>query len=40
MHLSEGWLLFVVAFVILGLVTWAVRIIERKFEARKRSTNG
>jgi exosortase len=40
MHLSEGWLLFVVAFVILGLVTWAVRIVERKFEARKRSTNG
>ncbi|MEO8138307.1 MAG: exosortase/archaeosortase family protein [Gemmatimonadota bacterium] len=30
MHLSEGWLLFVVAFVILGGFTWAVAGIERR----------
>ena len=30
MHLSEGWLLFVVAFVILGGFTWVVAGIERR----------
>jgi exosortase len=30
MHLSEGWLLFVVAFVILGAFTWAVAGVERR----------
>jgi exosortase len=35
MHLSEGWLLFLVAFVILGLMAWVMRLAERKLEARK-----
>ncbi len=30
MHLSEGWMLFVVAFVILGGFTWAVAAAERR----------
>jgi exosortase len=30
MHLSEGWLLFVVAFAILGLTAWAGRAIEAR----------
>lgn len=30
MHLSEGWLLFVIAFVILGAFTWAVAGVERR----------
>lgn len=30
MHLSEGWLLFVVAFVILGAFTWGVAGVERR----------
>jgi exosortase len=30
MHLSEGWLLFVIAFVILGGFTWAVARVERR----------
>lgn len=30
MHLSEGWLLFVVAFLILGAFTWGVGTIERR----------
>jgi exosortase/archaeosortase family protein len=30
MHLSEGWLLFVIAFLILGGFTWVVAAIERK----------
>jgi exosortase len=34
MHMSEGWLLFVVAFVILGLVTWAASYFERKISGR------
>jgi uncharacterized membrane protein len=29
MHLSEGWLLFVVAFVFLGGLTWLVSTLER-----------
>jgi exosortase len=33
MHLSEGWLLFVAAFLILGAFTWLVRKIERRFSA-------
>ncbi len=39
MHMSEGWLLFVVAFVILGLVTWGVSFIERKLNRIKVATN-
>jgi exosortase len=35
MHMSEGWLLFVVAFVILGAMAWGMRLIERKLESRK-----
>lgn len=30
MHLSEGWLLFVIAFIILGAFTWAVGKVERR----------
>jgi exosortase len=35
MHLSEGWLLFLVAFLVLGAFTWVVRIVERRLEARR-----
>ena len=35
MHMSEGWLLFIVAFVILGLMAWVMRLAERKLEERK-----
>jgi exosortase len=35
MHMSEGWLLFIVAFLILGLMAWGMRFIERKLELRK-----
>jgi exosortase len=31
MHLTEGWLLFLVAFGILGAITWGARAIERRF---------
>jgi len=31
MHLTEGWLLFIVAFGILGLIAWGARAIERRF---------
>ena len=31
MHLSEGWLLFVIAFLILGSFTWVVSRIERRW---------
>jgi exosortase len=31
MHLTEGWLLFIVAFGILALLAWAARAIERRF---------
>ena len=31
MHLSEGWLLFVIAFVILGAFTWVVAQVERRW---------
>ena len=37
MHLSEGWLLFLVAFLVLGAFTWLVRLVERKLEARRAS---
>ena len=43
MHMSEGWLLFIVAFVILGLMAWVMRLAERKLEerkARKAESNG
>ena len=32
MHLTEGWLLFIVAFGLLGLLAWLARGIERRFE--------
>lgn len=35
MHLSEGWLLFVIAFIILGLMTWIIRILERRVLQRR-----
>ncbi len=35
MHMSEGWLLFIVAFVILGLMAWVMRIAERQLAARR-----
>jgi exosortase len=35
MHMSEGWLLFLVAFLVLGAFTWLVRLVERKLEARR-----
>ncbi len=31
MHLSEGWLLFLIAFGILGLITWGVSTLEERF---------
>jgi hypothetical protein len=34
MHLSEGWLLFVIAFIILGLMTWVIRILERRISRK------
>lgn len=43
MHMSEGWLLFIVAFVILGSMAWVMRLAERKLEqrkARKAESNG
>jgi exosortase len=39
MHVSEGWLLFVLAFLILGLVTWAVRLIERRLGVAEKEQN-
>jgi exosortase len=38
MHLSEGWLLFVIAFVMLGGFTWVVATIERSLESRTAAT--
>jgi exosortase len=35
MHLSEGWLLFVVAFVVLGAFTWLVATMERAIAERR-----
>jgi exosortase len=37
MHLSEGWLLFLVAFLVLGGFTWLVRLVERKMSARSQA---
>jgi exosortase len=34
MHLTEGWLLFIVAFAILGAITWGARAIERRLSRR------
>jgi exosortase len=34
MHLTEGWLIFVVAFAILGAVAWGLSWIERRWSAR------
>jgi len=35
MHLSEGWLLFVIAFLLLGAFTWVVAGVERWMKERK-----
>lgn len=35
MHESEGWALFLVAFAILGLIAWVVRLVEKQFSARR-----
>lgn len=35
MHYSEGWVIFVVAFAILGVVAWAAAAAERRFLARR-----
>jgi len=35
MHLSEGWLLFVIAFLLLGAFTWVVAGVERWAAERK-----
>lgn len=35
MHMTEGWLLFIVAFGILGLLAWAASRIENRFMGRK-----
>ncbi|MEO8199306.1 MAG: exosortase/archaeosortase family protein [Gemmatimonadota bacterium] len=40
MHMSEGWLLFVIAFLILGLVTWGVSLIERRLRRGRVLDNG
>jgi exosortase len=29
-HLTEGWLLFLVAFAVLGVIAWAARVVERR----------
>lgn len=39
MHMSEGWLLFLIAFLALGLLTWLVRLVEHKL-SREGSSNG
>jgi len=36
MHLTEGWLMFIVAFAILGVVSWALTWIEGAWFARRR----
>jgi hypothetical protein len=30
MHITEGWMIFVVAFALLGLVAWGMMAIERR----------
>ncbi len=39
MHLSEGWLLFVIAFMILGLLTWLMRGVENRIARRKETVD-
>lgn len=39
MHVTEGWLLFLVAFALLGAVAWIVMRIERAVMARRESTD-
>jgi len=39
MHVTEGWLLFLVAFGLLGAVAWIVMRIERAVTARRESTD-
>lgn len=39
MHMTEGWLLFVVAFAILGLIAWAANAIERRIRPEPEVTN-
>jgi exosortase len=38
-HLTEGWLLFLVAFAILGAITWGAMAVEEYWQAR-RAVNG
>jgi exosortase len=35
MHVTEGWLMFIVAFAILGLFAWVAGQLESSFRARK-----
>lgn len=35
MHMTEGWLLFVVAFGILGLMAWGANLLERRYRASR-----
>lgn len=35
MHVTEGWLLFVVAFGLLGLCAWSLTLLERRFATRE-----
>lgn len=39
MHMSEGWLLFVIAFLILGMMTWLIRMVERRVARRKEESH-
>jgi len=34
MHLTEGWLLFLVSFMLVALAAWAFRAIEQRFDGR------
>ena len=35
MHVTEGWLLFIVAFACLGMIAWLAGVIERRYYARR-----
>jgi hypothetical protein len=35
MHYSEGWAMFVVAFALLGLVSWVTAAVEKRVLARR-----
>lgn len=40
MHLTEGWLLFVVAFGLLGLIAWLFSLLEARWKGRTVAANG